>query len=208
MNMNFETLTKWVFDFNYSPANNIQVIIAPSHTHLFAVKEAFGKTNIKIGAQDISHEDAGAHTGDVGAFQVKEFAQYCIIGHSERHENNKTVLAKIQMCKKYKITPIICFTNVENVKSCITENAIYAWEDPNNISQNGVYREKDPKNIQNGINEIRHIIGTETILVYGGSVNRQNIQNLVNIDGLDGVLVGNASLDPKHFLELISRYQG
>ena len=43
-------------------------------------------------------------------------------------------------------------------------------------------------------------------VLYGGSVNGQNISDLVNIEKLDGVLVGHASLDPRHFSGIIASY--
>jgi triosephosphate isomerase len=84
------------------------------------------------------------------------------------------------------------------------EQSYIAWEDPNNISKNGVYKEKDPEDIKKGIDQIRTHIPSQAVLIYGGSVNRQNANTVFNIPGVNGVLPGNASLDPQHFIDIIN----
>jgi len=78
-----------------------------------------------------------------------------------------------------------------------------AWEDPQNISINGVYRSEDPAKISAIAKEIRKIVPPEAKLIYGGSVNERNVAAISRISELDGVLVGNASLDPEIFATII-----
>ena len=68
---------------------NKDVIICPSFTLLSNLKSYFlnHKSTIKLGAQDISPFDEGAYTGEINGKQIKEFADYVLIGHSERRKN-------------------------------------------------------------------------------------------------------------------------
>ena len=209
MNMTFEDLTNWIAsfaEFKSCLTPEVKVILAPSFVHIPTIFELSQKTNLKIAAQDVSVEERGAHTGEAGAFQIKEFCKYAIVGHSERKEILEVVMKKRDECLKNGITPIVCFVNPEDLPSLYKEGSIIAWEDPKNISKNGVYHAEDPKKIAGIAKEIRKIIPGDAILIYGGSVNENNITEIAKIPELDGVLVGNASLDPKTFASIIAAY--
>jgi len=209
MNMNFEDLTRWVGEFSQykdSITDNVEVILAPSLVHIPAIFELSQKTSLKLSSQDISLEEKGAHTGETGGFQVKEFCTYAIVGHSERKEDKETVIKKRDVCLKESITPIVCFTNPEHIKEYYKDGVIIAWEDPKNISKNGVYHAEKTDHIEEITKEIRKMLPKGAILIYGGSVNEKNIEEIAKIDSLDGVLVGNASLDPKTFADIIVAY--
>src|SRR3989338_5352835 len=68
---------------------NKEVIICPSFTLLSYVKSSIinDKLPVKIGAQNISPFDEGSYTGEVNGRQIGEFAEFVIIGHSERRKN-------------------------------------------------------------------------------------------------------------------------
>ncbi len=207
MNMSMQDVLGWTAGFDTSVLNaNVSVIVAPTSLHIFPVTELLKKIGVNIAAQDISADEKGAHTGETGAFQIKEMCKYAIIGHSERKETAEIVVKKIEQCLVHGITPIVCFVKPERISLYKRPGAVYAWEDPANISKNGVYKEKSTREIEKGVKKIREILNNEEPLLYGGSVNGQNISDLVNIEKLDGVLVGNASLDPKHFSEIVAYY--
>lgn len=199
----FDDWYEYKKDFSKTP---IEAIVAPAHMHIPLISSLI-KDNLKVGAQDVSKYHKGAHTGENGAYQIKEFCNYAIIGHSERNESIEEVVEKRDRCLENELTPIICFVNVDDIEKLYKSGVILAWEDPDNISKEGQYREKDPGEILKGVQDIRQHIPQEAILLYGGSVNRQNIKDLVNIEQLNGVLIGNASLDPKHFLDIIHSFQ-
>lgn len=207
MNMSMGDILKWEEQFDLKDSlEKVKIIVAPSQPHLLPVAEMFKNTAIETASQDVSLEKKGAHTGETGAFQIKEICAYSIVGHSERKEPASKVIKKIKRCSENGIIPIVCFVEPEKIKKYIKPGVIFAWEDPANISKEGVYKEKDPQEIIEGVKEIRKILPKNEPLIYGGSVNRQNVGNLVNIDGLDGVLAGNASLDPEHFAEIVRAY--
>jgi len=183
-----------------------RVIICPSLIYVPAMCDIAGKMGVSVGTQDVSSFDKGAHTGDIGAFQIKDFCKYAIIGHSERQENIEDVIKKRDLCLRDKITPIICFVNPANLISLYKDGCIIAWENPQNISVGGVYRSEEPEKIEAIAKEIRKIIPTETPLIYGGSVNEKNASQISRIREIDGVLVGNASLDSETFTDIIRYY--
>lgn len=208
MNLNMSEIIDWANGFSIRGIpTETKVILAPSFPHLFPVKSLFKNTQIEIASQDVSLNEKGAHTGEVGAFQLKDVCKFAIIGHSERNESSKVVALKIGKCLVEGITPIVCFVTQETLTEYKQQGPIYVWEDPANISKGGKYVQKDPSEIETEINHFRSILGDETPLIYGGSVNRQNIGDLGKIGQLNGVLIGNASLDPKHFSEIINNYK-
>ena len=201
MNFNSKQVDVWVKEFkNLISADfeNLEIILAPSFLHMEIAK----KSGFSLAAQDISLYDEGAHTGETGAFQIKEYCKYCIIGHSERGETPSEILRKRDECLKNNITPIVCFKSLENTTGLYERGVLLAWEDPSSISKDGIYRAKDINEIRKDFNKVRNLLPKEAIVIYGGSVNSDNISGLATLPGLDGVLVGHASLDPVQFVNL------
>lgn len=214
MNMNLSDLKKWYsiftqFDFSPIP-DDLSIILAPSNLYISITAEVFksitSDVNLFVASQDVSEYEVGAHTGYTGAFQLKDFCKFSIIGHSERKESTEKVLLKRDLCLQNNIVPIICFAKPEDAIKMYVPKGIMVWEDPSNISIEGKYRAKDPDEIAQAIANISKALPDGTEIIYGGSVNRQNIRALVNIDKLDGVLVGNASLDPNHFFDIVQAF--
>jgi triosephosphate isomerase (TIM) len=206
MSLGTKEVTDWVEKFSqkHLQAKNKVIIVAPSFAHLPLVDKAKNGLGVELASQDVAEYDKGAHTGEVGSFQIKEFCHYSIVGHSERKESQEVVTKKTEQCLNEGLVPIVCFVKPEQAVMLYREGAFMSWEDPNNISKNGEYRDKDPQEIKSGVEEIRKLLPKDLVLIYGGSVNRNNIKTLNQISGIDGVLVGNASLDPNHFADIIS----
>ena len=205
MNMNLPETTGWLEEFTRMQKNDslaVEVVIAPPFPYLGEVKS----TGLSVGAQDVSALEKGAHTGEVGAFQIKDYCKYCIVGHSERKEDKAAVLKKRNACLKARIIPIVCFVDPADALDYYADGAVLAWEDPANISVGGNYKAKDPQEIDAEATFMKKSLPDNATLVYGGSVNRQNAKELANIVELDGVLVGNASLDPAHFMEIVEAF--
>lgn len=210
MHFDCETLTSWLDHFSQnclSLGDHLQVVIAPTAIHIPSVCSRLESLKVAVGAQDISHYEKGSHTGNLGAFQVKDFCKFCIVGHSERQEPLELATQKRDLCLRHGIIPIVCFDSPYKASEVYQKGAVFAWEDPENISKEGLFSPKDPNEISLALKEIKKLLPSDSVVLYGGSVNRQNIQDLVNISELDGVLVGSASTDPEHFLELIKAYE-
>lgn len=220
LNMDSKDLSNWVGPFSKKYQNIKKdwkkrriieerwpkILLCPSLVYIPAVAEISQKMGVEVGAQDISPFEKGAHTGENGVFQIKNFCKYSIIGHSERQEHIEVVARKRDLCLKEKITPIVCFVNPGDLLKLYKEGCIMAWENPQNISVDGVYRSEDPAKISAIAQEIRKIVPPEARIIYGGSVNERNAFAISRISDLDGVLIGNASLDPEIFASIIRYY--
>lgn len=209
MNLNLADVTAWFEGFKQSlpliPEDK-EIIIAASTPYLGLLSILTKTKNLKLSAQDVSSLETGAHTGEVGAFQLKDFCAYSIVGHSERGESIEVSIKKRDLCLANGITPIFCFSDISDIEKVYTTGVILAWEDPANISKDGEYKTKPKKEIQSGVDKIRQKIPVNAVLIYGGSVNRQNVADLADLKGLNGILPGNASKDPAHFAELVLKF--
>jgi len=92
MNMNMQDVINWAAGFDTSVlSKEVSVIVAPASLHLFPVADLMKRVGVKISAQDASIEEKGAHTGETGAFQLKEMCNYAIVGHSEICINDRVL---------------------------------------------------------------------------------------------------------------------
>ncbi len=201
MHMNRENVNHWLTDWKTLANHQIDnvIIVAPSFLHLSLFTDT---SQIFLAGQDISENEKGSHTGDVASFQLKDYCQYCIVGHSERSEKKEAVIKKAQRCIEAGIKPIICFANPHQAGEYLVDGAMLTWEDPSNISVDGVFRPKNPEEIAMETKKIRSLIPLQTVLLYGGSVNESNISAINAISELNGVLVGAASLNAQSFYNI------
>ncbi len=92
---------------------DVEIVVAPPFTAVYAVAEATRNTNIGVAAQDVYWEREGAFTGEIAPAMIKEAgAEYVIIGHSERRrlfgETDATVNRKVIAAISARLTPIVC----------------------------------------------------------------------------------------------------
>lgn len=181
---------------------NKEIIICPSFTVLPILKSLIinHDSSIKLGAQNISPFDEGAYTGEVNGKQIKEFADYVIVGHSERranfYENNNLIAQKIDKGLKHGLVPILCISDLDQAQSF---NGIIAYEP---LSAIGSGNPDTPENGEDIASKIKNKVG-EIPVLYGGSVTSDNVKSFTSMPNIDGVLVGGASLDPLEFLKII-----
>lgn len=223
MNLTKKEIDNYLKEIDNKKINN--VIFFPSNLYI----PYFSKYN--IGSQDISFKEIGSITGDTSIKQYLDFnIKYVLIGHSERRKyfnDSKYISDKVNLALKNNIIPIICvgeteeeYNNnltkkvlkdeldeaLENNITLLNNKIIIAYEPVFSIGTNKVL---DIKEIENIVSYIKSYLKNTYLLdikvLYGGSVNLNNISNLENISNLDGYLIGNASLDAKSFLDLTSK---
>lgn len=91
----------------------VDVVICPPFTALAEVSKAIVDSNLRLGAQNMSEHNFGAHTGEIAAGMLKEFiVRYVILGHSERRqfqaENDELIATKTRAAHAASLKPIVC----------------------------------------------------------------------------------------------------
>lgn len=200
---------KWLHDFSKGineekiSLGGKKIIIAPSFTSLEHAHYCAENLNLPVefAAQDISPFAEGAYTGAVNGKQIKELANYVIIGHSERRksfgETDEMLEKKVSMALHFELTPIFC---IQNENTPVPQGVkIVAYEPPSAI---GTGNPDSPENANNVAKKVKDKYDITHVL-YGGSVTGQNVAGFIQMSSIDGVLVGGASLDPHRFLEIV-----
>lgn len=193
----------------------IKLVLCPPSIYL----SLFDKTGYDLGVQDISSFMDKTITGEIEASQVKSLgATYVIVGHSERrmykHEINIDFINKINNALENKLNVIYCIgetlsdkengSTYEVLEKQISEvlnnveikNIMIAYEPVWAIGTGNVPSGKEIKENIDFINDLLYEkYEIKLDILYGGSVNDENIEELCGIKGLSGFLVGGASVD-------------
>ncbi len=208
-NKNINEALLWIDVFlkqqRSSWSNSVRIVICPPYPLLYPLSEKIKKMkNIYLGVQNLSIFDNGSFTGEVTAKMVEGLVQYSIIGHSERRkyfsETEDQIEKKIIQAKKHHIEPILCVRD-ENDK-IFPQAKIVAYEP---IYAIGTGLNEPPEKVL--VKKQRLNLQSNTIFLYGGSVNETNIEKYLATDQINGFLVGNASLDPLKFAKIINSNQ-
>ena len=204
-----------------------RLIYCPPYTLISSFFKKFENCLIDIGAQNCHENDNyGPHTGFVNSKMLKNIgANYVILGHSENRkkgETDKLINLKIQNAIKAKLKVIFCIgeTLAEKkrgkTRSILSKqirlglnkikkksNIFIAYEPVWSIGTGKIPKSKD---LQQTVEFItKKFQGKLPKILYGGSVNPQNINDLKDINGLDGFLIGGASQSPKKFIDIIKK---
>jgi len=94
-----------------STPSDVEVIICAPATHLASL---VGHSGVKIGAQNMYHEDKGAYTGEISPIMLKDLGvEYVLVGHSERREifgeSDDMLASKLNKALEFGLKPIFCF---------------------------------------------------------------------------------------------------
>lgn len=212
-NKSLRETNEWINAFVISDIDltNKQVIVCPPFTLLGFLKSKIVEKNlpVKIGAQDISRLEEGSYTGEISARQAKDYADFVIIGHSERRtnfgEDEGVISEKLEMANKAGLNSILCVSSLDqisNQKSFILNSGgdiTIAYEP---LSAIGSGNPDTPKNADDMAKKIKEELGSIKVL-YGGSVSFENVNSFTLMPNIDGVLVGHESLDPLEFSKIV-----
>jgi triosephosphate isomerase len=182
-----------------------------------------------LAAQNCFWSEEGPFTGEISPGMLKEFGtEYCLVGHSERRihlgETDEMVAKKAASLQKAGIVPVICVGETElqhkkgetnkviraQVQAAIgglTEDSkiqpVFAYEPVWAIGSGKPCSALEAKEVHAVIRGVLSKkapkLAQDARILYGGSVDPRNVAEYVTTTGVDGVLVGGASLDPRTF---------
>ena len=221
------TLNKVIKFSKSKQINKGRLIYCPPYTLITSFLKKFQKCQIDIGGQNCHESEIfGAYTGFVNSRMLKDAgANYVIIGHSENRkkgENDKLINQKIKSAIKAKLKVIFCIGETLFEKKKKKTKLILSKQ-----IQTGLKGLKNKSNIFIAYEPI-WAIGTGIIpkmndllntvdfikgkfknrpprVLYGGSVNPQNIVKLKEINNIDGFLIGGASQNSNKFIDIIKK---
>ena len=207
-----------------------QVVLFPSHPLLSATHRARASSTVPIGGQDLHVDEKGAHTGDVSGAQLADAGcTWVLCGHSERRadhgESNELVGQKAEAALAAGLTPMICVGETaaqreagETFEVLGKQLSAALASQPSSfaLAYEPVWAIGTGKTATAEIAQEAHrylrvtladLLGDEVAgakrILYGGSVNPDNADELFAQPDIDGFLVGGASLDPAKFLAII-----
>ncbi len=214
---------------------NVETVIAPSYLAMAIVQKECEGSGIRLAAQNASCLQ-GNCCGEISPHMLSGLCQYAVVGHSERRkycgDTDETVNRRLIACLDAGITPILCTGDTrEEMQAGLTEDVI---ERQLVLGMNGV---KDPSQVVilyepvwalgTGVSptgaQAGEIIGAlrqkiarhyddlaaqSVRIVYAGSVRPENASEFIGRPEIDGLAVGNASLDADCFLEIVRIVSG
>lgn len=204
-----------------------EIVIFPSVIHL----ELFKHSGYKLGAQNVHYMDKGAYTGEISPLQLKTLGiAYALVGHSERRtyfmEDDNFINNKIKGCLRNNLKMVLCvgesleerrlnktamilkkqvLNDLKGIDKDDLSDIVIAYEPVWAIGTGIIPRLED---IDDAIKYVKKIVQEKYNVIpkvlYGGSVNKDNIKNIMGIASVDGILVGSASFDPSNALDMIN----
>lgn len=198
----------------------VEVGVAAQDIFLSDLVKLTSQSPVRIIAQNAHWENFGAFTGETSPKALDNIGvDYVMLGHFERrelfNETNSTVNLKVRRALNNDMNVIVDVEELEQVQSVLEgvgpsqmEKIIIGFEPTFAIGTGMSASTKGAEEVAAQIRKtLRKMYGPEisqaTRILYGGSVNRQNLAGLIKQTDIDGVLVGKASLDFQSFWELV-----
>lgn len=196
----------WLDDFSKTEIpQDAEVILFVPFTLLDFVSSFVSEKGlrVKVGAQNVSQFDLGPYTGEINVAQIKEFADYVLIGHSERRENFQedqlTIKKKVEKSLSAELIPVICISEFDQARELeFARDALFAFEP---LSAIGTENPEDVGTVSEFSQKFNATFDNQ--LIYGGSINPENMQKYLKIPGISGVLVGSESLSSESFSQMV-----
>ena len=213
-----------------SSISGVEIILCPPFISLAAVGEAVRGTSIKVGAQNMHFGASGAFTGEIAAPMLLGLCDYVILGHSERRqlfsEDDELINLKIRAAFQHGLRPILCVGETLEQRESGQAGTVVSRQLRTGLAgvlditglvvayepvwAIGTGRAATPEvagEMMGGfmLETLRSLYpgaAEEVPLLYGGSVNPDNIAGFASQDSVHGALVGGASLRAEQFLEI------
>lgn len=227
-----ENLKKGI-NLHTSQAN---MIVLPPTIFLQQTEQLLQNSPIGWGAQTMSEQREGAYTGEISGAMLKEFGcQYVLVGHSERRqyygETNESIIKKLILAKAFGLIPILCIgetlddyqtekteavlqqqlTPLYALEESFLQTIILAYEPVWAIGTNLSATPEQAQSIHKKLRQMlaqqyNEKLACQVRILYGGSVKPDNAGALFAMPDVDGGLVGGASLNTDHFLQIYQAF--
>ncbi len=209
------------------PSSGAEVLICPPATLVGVAAERAEGTKLRIGGQDCHPAASGAHTGDVSAEMLADIgAKAVIVGHSERRadhgEDDPMVKSKAEAAARAGLRAIVCVGESEADRDAGREwevveaqlvgsmpeakpsaGLVVAYEPVWAIGTGRTASSDDILDMHRRIHDWLAGRFESVMVLYGGSVKPGNAGEILGLDGVDGALVGGASLKADDFLAIV-----
>lgn len=212
---------------------NVESVLCPSFLALQPLSLQIDRHKFRLGAQNCAEKDEGAFTGEVSAMMLRHLVHYIIVGHSERryvfNESDKLIAKKVASVVRNDITPILCVgetaperksgetrdvlhdqvtTGVTHLTSSEVKKMVIAYEP---VWAIGTGKFAHPQEVLDAValirRQIKALYGEPAArmvrVLYGGSVTSDNCAAYLNLEGVDGLLIGGASLQYDSFAKIV-----
>ncbi|KKL24128.1 hypothetical protein LCGC14_2418440 [marine sediment metagenome] len=211
--------------------DRVEKVVCPPFVYLMLARDALAGSSVRLGAQDVHWEDDVAATGEIGPKMLRELVEYVIIGHSERRhqfgETDEMVSRKVKAALAAGLRPIMCVgEKLEEREAGKTEDVLVrqtrrglegaeipdgfiiayepVWAIGTGRAATGEIAEETIAVVRREVASLLGADKAETVrILYGGSVKPENIAEFVSREGIDGALVGGASLKVDAFAGIV-----
>ncbi len=234
MNLPPAGITAYLDAVGAAQAGGVRVVVAPPFPY---IREIASKTKLAVAAQNCADHEKGAFTGEVSAGMVAECgARFVIIGHSERRalygDSDTVVAKKLAIAIAAGLVPVLCIGEELRVRDAgqvatflsaqlraaaeagldAAKEIVVAYEP---VWAIGTGRNASGLMVAETVGLIRDALrrfwpqrfASGAPILYGGSVTPENVQDLETSGGIDGYLVGGASLDAAKFTAILRAMQ-
>ena len=203
-----------------------RVILCPPFLSLVPFAALVDRDVLALGAQNCHWAAEGAYTGEISPRMLQGLVDYVLVGHSERRaagETDEVVARKVAAVAQHGLTPILLVGEDDPGEDAIlrseeqlrqglsgvdvsTQPVLVVYEPTWAI---GTAETASPAHVRRSVTHLKDVLAdmgaTEPKILYGGSVNDDNVEALARLDVLNGVGAGRASLDADQFLRLIDQ---
>ena len=213
--------------------DNVDVILAPPFPYLKLVSDLIEDSKLYLSSQNVFFENSGPYTGEISSNMLRDVGcEWVMIGHSERRqhllETNEMINKKLLVSTNEKLNAILCVgesfderrqektfarisdqlrRGLRDIQSDALSHIVIGYEPIWVIGSGQAAKVEDLQQVHSHIhNELSLMFPNSSDLpkmVYGGSVNTSNIDTIISLDNVDGVLIGSASMDCAKFCDIV-----
>ncbi|MDQ3887060.1 MAG: triose-phosphate isomerase [Actinomycetota bacterium] len=202
------------------------VIVCPSFVSLVPLHATMDPGLVRLGAQNCHWESEGPFTGEVSPTSLQGLVDFVLVGHSERRaagETDEQIAKKVAATAAAGLTPILLVGEDEPTDAAFEQTNARLTEGLEGVDLSrhevvvvyeptyaiGAHEAAPTDHIEKVVEQVKDRLAElgaeQPRVIYGGTVNADNVDELARLEVLDGVGAGRAALDPDEFLDIVER---